>query len=156
MLETLPRPVPAPVPAPVGAPAPAPFGAPAAATHARAALAGYGRVSLEARVACSSPHQLVVMLYQRLGALLREATDAAWLGNSARRLRATERALAIVDGLDATLDLERGGGVAAALRQVYALLRDRLLAGDARGLAEAQESVEAIGGAWAQIAPAGR
>jgi flagellar protein FliS len=121
--------------------------------QARSALAGYGRVSLEARVAGASPHQLVAMLYQRLSALLREAGEAARLGNSARRLRATERALAIVDGLDATLDVERGGGVAVALRQVYALLRDRLVAGNAKGLSEALDSVEAIGNAWGQIAP---
>jgi flagellar protein FliS len=140
MLDTLARPsAPTPVPAP-----------------AHAALAGYGRVSLEARVASASPHQLVAMLYQRLSALLREAGEAARLGNSARRLRATERALAIVDGLDATLDIDRGGGVAVALRQVYALLRDRLLAGEAKGLAEALESVDAIGGAWADIAPRGQ
>lgn len=120
---------------------------------ARSALAGYGRVSVEARVASATPHQLVAMLYQRLSALLREAGDAARMGNSARRLRATERALAIVDGLDATLDLERGGGVAVALRQVYALLRDRLIAGEARGLSEALESVDAIGDAWREIAP---
>ncbi len=125
------------------------------AAQARSALAGYGRVSLEARVAGATPHQLVALLYQRLAALLREAGDAARLGNSARRLRATERALAIVDGLDATLDVDRGGGVAAALRQVYALLRDRLVAGTATGLAEALESVEAIGSAWVEIAPKG-
>lgn len=141
MLETLARPSLSPAPAP--------------APQARSALAGYGRVSLEARVAAATPHQLVAMLYQRLAALLREALDAARLGNRARRLRATERALAIVDGLDATLDLERGGGVAAALRQVYALLRDRLIAGDAQGIGEALESVTAIGDAWGQIAPRG-
>ena len=138
MLDTIARLPAAPVPA---------------AAQARSALAGYGRVSLEARVASATPHQLVAMLYQRLSALLREACDAARLGNSARRLRATERALAIIDGLDATLDLDRGGGVAVALRQVYALLRDRLLAGDPKGLSEALESIDAIGDAWAEIAP---
>lgn len=131
-----------------------PPAAPALAAHqARSALAGYGRVSLEARVASATPHQLVAMLYQRLSALLREACEAARLGNSARRLRATERALAIVDGLDATLDLDRGGSVAVALREVYALLRDRLLAGEPKGLSEALDSVDAIGSAWAEIAP---
>lgn len=135
---------------------PPPAAAALAAAQTRSALAGYGRVSLEARVASASPHQLVAMLYQRLSALLREACEAARLGNSARRLRATERALAIVDGLDATLDLDRGGGVAAALRKVYALLRERLLAGEAKGLAEALDSVDAIGSAWAEIAPRGQ
>lgn len=151
MLDILAR----PAAAKTAAPNSSGFAAPAS-LQARAALAGYGRVSLEARVASASPHQLVALLYQRLGALLRDAADAARLGNSARRLRATERALAIVDGLDATLDLDRGGGVAAALRQVYALLRDRLLAGDANGLTEAVLSVEEIGAAWAQIAPPAR
>jgi flagellar protein FliS len=134
--------------------APAPLSPATPPAWTRSALAGYGRVSVEARVASATPHQLVAMLYQRLSALLREAGEAARTGNSARRLRATERALAIVDGLDATLDLDRGGGVAAALRQVYALLRDRLMAGEARGLREALDSVEAIGSAWAEIAPA--
>lgn len=145
MLDTLARPSVPAAPAPFHAPAPGP-------SSTRSALAGYGRVSLEARVASATPHQLVAMLYQRLAALLREAGEAARAGNSARRLRATERALAIVDGLDATLDLDRGGGVAAALRQVYALLRDRLVAGTARGLDEALESVTAIGSAWGEIA----
>ncbi|WP_199554960.1 flagellar export chaperone FliS [Sandaracinobacteroides hominis] len=118
---------------------------------AAAALAGYGRVSLEARVAGASPHQLVAMLYQRLAQLLREAEAALRLGDVGRRLRATEKALAIVDGLDGTLDEERGGSVATALRQVYELLRARLLAGSEAGLAEARVAVEEIGGAWAGI-----
>jgi flagellar protein FliS len=121
------------------------------ASPMRAAMQSYGRVSVEARVSGATPHQLVAMLYQRLAALLREAHDAARLGNSARRLRATERALGIVDGLDTTLDLERGGSVAVALQQVYALLRTRLVEGTPQGLSEALHSVEEIGAAWAEI-----
>lgn len=116
-----------------------------------AALAGYGKVSLEARVAGASPHQLVAMLYQRLAQLLREAEAALRLGDAGRRLRATEKALAIVDGLDGTLDTARGGSVAAALQQVYELLRARLLAGTEDGLVEARVAVEEIGGAWGTI-----
>ncbi|MGL6043129.1 MAG: flagellar export chaperone FliS [Sandaracinobacteroides sp.] len=118
---------------------------------ARTALAGYGRVSLEARVAGASPHQLVALLFGRLAQQLREAEAAAGLGDTPRRLRATERALGIVDGLDVTLDNARGGTVADALHQIYALLRARLLAGERAGLSEAIGSVEAIGAAWAQI-----
>lgn len=122
------------------------------ALHNRA-LQNYGRVSLEARVATASPHELVLMLYRRLAVLLREARDGAETRDPARRLKATERALAIVEGLDATLDDERGGSVAEGLHQVYELLRARLLAGDATGLGEAVDSVEAIAQAWATIAP---
>jgi flagellar protein FliS len=129
---------------------------PPAPALAKAALSGYGRVSLEARVAGASPHQLVALLYGRLAQLLREAEAAARLGDTPRRLKATERALAIVDGMDVTLDDARGGSVAAALHKVYGLLRERLLAGEEEGLRQALNSVEAIGSAWSQIGAAGR
>jgi len=126
---------------------------PAAPVH-RAALAEYGRASVEAKVHAASPHQLVVLLFERLALLVREAKTGALAKDPARRLRATEKALAIIDGLDATLDDERGGQVAQKLHAVYALLRDRLLAGQPQGLGEAQESVESLADAWRTIAPA--
>lgn len=127
-----------------------------AAPPPRTALADYGRVSLEAKVASASPHQLVVLLFDKLAQQVREAEAAAHARDAARRLRATEKALAILDGLDATLDDERGGSVAQSLHAVYALLRDRLLTGQPQGLGEALDSVEALAGAWRTIAPAGR
>jgi len=119
------------------------------------ALAEYGRVSIEAKVMSASPHQLVALLFDRLAQLLREAKAAALAGDAARRLRATEKALAIVDGLDATLDDERGGDVAQSLHAVYALLRERLLAGQSKGLSEAQDSAEALASAWRTMVSAG-
>lgn len=125
---------------------------PAAATHSRA-LAGYGRVSLEARIASATPHELVVLLYQRLTGLLREARDAARGGNILGRLKAAERALVIIDGLDATLDQKRGGSVAESLHMVYELLRARVLSTDADDLDEALTSASEIASAWAAIRP---
>lgn len=122
----------------------------------RTALAEYGRVSLEARVETASPHQLVVLLFDRLAQVVRDAKAGALSHDAARRLRATEKALAILDGLDATLDDERGGDVARSLHTVYALLRDRLLAGQPQGLGEALASIEDLAAAWRTIAPSGR
>jgi flagellar protein FliS len=124
---------------------------PSSAVQAQA-IAGYGRAA-QARALAASPHELVLLLYRRLAQLVAEAAQAASANDSARRLRATERALAIVEGLDATLDIGRGGSVAAALQQVYALVRARLLAADPWGLKEAEQSITAIADAWAQIAP---
>jgi flagellar biosynthetic protein FliS len=92
----------------------------------RAAFAGYRTVSLEARIAGADAHGLVQMLYERLCQLLREASTAE-ATEAVRRLRATERALAIVDSLDSSLDRTQGGKVAVAMGDVYALIRDRLL-----------------------------
>ncbi len=125
--------------------------APTRPAPVHAALAHYGKVSLEARVASASPHRLVALLFDRLAQTLREARNAARDNDPARRLRATERALAIIDGLDATLDDARGGEVAASLHQVYALLRARLLAGREPGLSETLGSVEELGAAWRSI-----
>ncbi len=127
--------------------------APPATSHA--ARSAYGRVALETRVAAASPHGLVALLYERLARLLADARAGAESGDTARRLAATERAIAIVEGLDATLDHERGGTVATALSDVYALVRSRLVAGAAPGLAEAETSIREIGAAWASIASAG-
>lgn len=125
---------------------------PAAATHSRA-LAGYGRVTLEARVAGADPHELIVLLYQRLTGLLRDARDAATAGDILGRLKAAERALVIIDGLDATLDMKRGGSVAASLHMVYELLRARVLSTDADDLDQALNSASEIATAWKAIRP---
>jgi flagellar protein FliS len=127
--------------------------APLPAPNAQVALAHYGRVATEARVAAASPHALVAMLYDRLAHLLRSARVAAEAGDTARRLSSTERALAIVEGLDATLDDARGGEVAARLHDVYALLSARILLAAPEALAEAQQSVETLADAWRQIVP---
>jgi flagellar protein FliS len=116
-----------------------------------AALRQYRAVTLEARVAAASPHELVQMLFERLALLAREARAALLAGDSARRLRATERALAIVDGLDQSLDHGRGGDVAEALTRAYATLRSRLSEGSAAALDDAIRGVDEIGSAWRSI-----
>ena len=126
----------------------------ACAAERTRAMAGYAMVSLEARVATASPHELVMLLYRGLVARLREAHEAVREGNVLKRLKATERALVLVEGLDASLDTRRGGSVAESLQMVYELLRTRLLAGEAQSLGEALSSAEAIADAWSNIRPA--
>lgn len=121
----------------------------------REALGAYGRVSLESRVATASPHELVLMLYNQLLKRLKEIALAIEADEKVKRLRATESALAIVDGLDATLDRERGGSVAESLHLVYVCLLERLLAGTLTGIAEAHRSVEDLRDAWMEMAGAG-
>ncbi len=115
-----------------------------------AALRDYQAVNLEARVAGASPHQLILMLLERLYQQLRAARTAAEQGDRARRLQAIERSLALVDGLDMALDVARGGDVAQSLRRAYGLMRDGISDG---ALAEAQAMAGALSDAWRQIGP---
>jgi flagellar protein FliS len=116
-----------------------------------AALRQYRSVTLEARVAAASPHELVMMLFERLILLLQDACEATRTAEAARRMRATERALAIVDGLDSSLDRARGGDVASALAAAYAMLRAQLMDGSAAALSAAAFAAQEIASAWRAI-----
>ena len=118
---------------------------------AAAALSAYGNTSLAARIEGASPHRLVQMLYDRLHHLTGEARKAALAGDSGRRLNVTASAIAIVDGLDATLDDRHGGEVATSLHEIYRLLSDRLLNGSPAALAEAETAISIIADAWRTI-----
>jgi flagellar protein FliS len=120
------------------------------------ALNCYRRVDLESRVASASPHALVLMLFERLQWLLREAAAATDRGETVARCRLFEKALALVDGLDMTLDDARGGEVARTLHRAYALMRARIAEGSAESLAEAGQMADALADAWRRIGPAAR
>lgn len=126
---------------------------PASAPMLPAALREYRAVDLDARVAAASPHRLILMLFERLGVHLKNARTAAEQGSVSLRLQATEKALAIIDGLDMSLDEARGGAVARSLHASYALLRARVKEGNGPALTEAALMTEALADAWRQIAP---
>lgn len=119
----------------------------------RAALAGYRTVSLEARIASATPHTLILMLYERLVAQLHEIHTHAIAGDRIQRLRITERALGIVENLDATINDQQGGNVAKSLHAVYALIREGLLSGEEAHLARALDAARTLRDSWREIAP---
>ena len=115
----------------------------------------YRRLQNESRAAAADPVELVTMLYDELetaigvlGAMLRQS----------QRISATEpahRARAILIGLDAGLDREAGGDVAAALSRVYRSMRRKLdeavAQNDGEALADLLDGVLTISTAWRQL-----
>jgi flagellar protein FliS len=75
----------------------------------------------------ASPMQLVVMLYDGALKFLAEARAAQAIGDLPRRAHALRRVAAILAECHATLDLERGGDVAAELDRLYSYMSTRLL-----------------------------
>lgn len=127
-----------------------------AATASSVRAAGqYRKVQQESRVAAADPVELVTMLYDEL------ETAVGVLGAMARqgqRVSATDpahRARAILIGLDAGLDHDAGGDVAAALSRVYRSMRRKLdeavAANSAEGLAELLDGILTISAAWRQL-----
>jgi flagellar protein FliS len=78
-------------------------------------------------VQSASPLQLIVMLYDGALQFLNEARTAQMSGDLPRRAHALRRVAAILAECQSTLDLERGGAVAAELDRLYSYMSARLL-----------------------------
>lgn len=115
----------------------------------------YRRLQHESRAAAADPVELVTMLYDEL------ETAIGVLGSMVRqgqRISATEpahRARAILIGLDAGLDRDAGGDVAAALSRVYRSMRRKLdesvAQNDGVALADLLDGVLTVSAAWRQL-----
>lgn len=115
----------------------------------------YRRMQHESRAAGANPVELVTMLYDELevavgvlGAMVRQ-------GQPISATEPAHRARAILIGLDAGLDRQAGGDVAAALSRVYGSARRKLdkavAANSAEALDELLDGIRTISEAWRQL-----
>jgi flagellar protein FliS len=81
---------------------------------------------LESRVLSADPVDLVRLMYQAASEAVREGRRQLAAGEIAARSRAISRASAIVIELTASLDHERGEGIALRLAQLYDYILRRL------------------------------
>ena len=102
----------------------------------------------------AGPAQLVLMLYDGALVRLEIATESIEAGNAEAAHNALVRAQAIVDELNVTLDVDKGGEVAANLRDIYLYCSNRLveanLAKDATIVAEVARLLQGLRDAWDQ------
>ena len=99
-------------------------------------------------VMTAPPGRLVVMLYDGAGRFLGRASLAMQNGDVARTNDALQRAEAILDELLVTLDHEKGGEIAASLRDLYLFCRRYL--NEAR-LEKDHEKIDAVVGLLAEL-----
>jgi len=121
-------------------------------SYQRSAITAYQRA-----VMTTPPLQAVVLLYDGILVRLHNAAAAAGQGNYGRQYDETARAIEILRGLLAALDLQRGGGLAAGLAETYRINMQALLA--CVGQKDAGSRLAVIAGglrllrnAWAEIA----
>ena len=107
----------------------------------------------------ASPMQLVVMLYDGALRFLSEAQAAQAAGDMPRRAHALRRVGAILAECHSTLDLEKGGAVAAELDRLYSYLSARLLdvnlKKDPTAIDEIHRLLTPLRTAWAEAAAQG-
>ena len=121
-------------------------------SFATRAATAYRQAETESR----TPLELVVMLYDGALQHITAARAAMARGDVAAGTRANSRALAIISELQNTLDVERGGEVAASLDELYRYVSSRLVDAsfhrDPAPLDEAARLLKPLRDAWSTIA----
>jgi len=118
--------------------------------------AAYKRVGLETSVETADPHKLVDMLFEALLQSVGTARSAMARGDVVLKCEQIVKAVRIIDeGLKPALNLERGGVLAANLKDLYGFCVVRLtqanLRNDDAALADVQRVVNPLAQGWKQI-----
>ena len=122
---------------------------------ARRALQSYGAVHNRGRVEGADPAQLIALLFDAGLDALRSAEAQLARGAWREKCASLEKASEIILALKDSLDLERGGELAATLDALYAYCLRRVLEANARSDEAAAREVrgylEELRGAWGQL-----
>ena len=110
-------------------------------------------------VMTASPAKLVALLYERAIGSLKAVVQAIEAGDIEARWSANKKAIDIVSHLLMTLDIERGGNIAANLDQLYRFMLTRLTQIDIRNDPQIARDVigllEPLHDSWKQLAAQG-
>lgn len=90
------------------------------------------------------PRQLIVMLYDGALERIAQARGCIEHGRMAEKLQLLSRAIAIVDELRGSIDLARGGTLAANLDELYVYIGRRLVEANATNRLEVLDEVAAL------------
>lgn len=102
----------------------------------------------------ASPEQLTLMCYDGALRFMRRAARGIDAGEFVDASYANGRALAIVDELNVTLDMDAGGEIATNLRAIYLFvnrhMNESVARQDAAGVRQAMELIADLRSAWAE------
>ena len=110
----------------------------------------------EIAINTASPAKLVVMLYEGAIRFLRLAEDDIRKKDFAKKSQSVDRAVAIIQHLQGTLDLDKGGKVAFDLDRLYTYISSRVFEGSAKleikAFEEAIQLLTTLLSGWEEIA----
>ena len=118
-------------------------------------LASYGEVNVQAGTAYADSVQLIQMLFDGLIDSLSAAEGQIERNEIEAKGESISRAIRIVMGLQGSLDIERGGEIAANLGDLYDYCTRRLmhanLKNDLEAVQEVKRLISEIREAWSQV-----
>jgi flagellar protein FliS len=111
---------------------------------------------LSQQLASLSPARRVAMLYDKAVASLKDAIQAIEAGDIQRRWSSNNLASQIIETLWATLDVERGGEIAANLERLYSFMLRHLsnvdMKNDAKAAQDVIDLLEPLRQSWHELA----
>ena len=124
------------------------------------ALKAYGAVGAHSQIAGADGHRLVQLMYANLLERLAAIKGHLQRNEIARKCEQVDKVTQIITELVDSLDLERGGEVAANLQRVYEYCLVRLVKAhadnDEAGFEEIAAHIRKLKGAWDAIGPVAR
>ena len=118
-------------------------------------LASYGEVNVQAGTAYADSFQLIQMLFDGLIDSLSAAEGQIERNEIEAKGESISRAIRIVLGLQGSLDIEKGGEIAANLGDLYDYCNRRLmhanLKNDLEAVQEVKRLISEIREAWSQV-----
>ena len=110
----------------------------------------------QANVLTANPLKLVLMCYDGAIGSLKLARDSYLAKDYEAKGRALQKAVDIIDELNATLDMKKGGEIAANLRSLYVFMTRTLIEADLKRdlkvFGEVIHMLEELESSWKQIA----
>jgi len=104
----------------------------------------YQNVVAWTSLSTADPHRLVLMMFDGALARVAAARGCMQYGRVAEKGPLISRALAIVDELRSSLDIERGGTIAAGLDDLYDYVSRRLVEANATNRLEILDEVTSL------------
>jgi flagellar protein FliS len=119
-------------------------------------VTAYAQVGVDSAVQSADPHRLIILLFEGAESAIAIALAAIEQNNLQAKSQAIGKAIDIInDGLNASLNKEAGGDIAAKLSALYDYMCARLLyanlKNDVAALNEVNALLNEIHGAWSEI-----
>jgi len=112
---------------------------------AQRAIGAYAKIGVETSVVDANPHRLIAMLFEGARSAINQALLAMRAGDVPTKVRALDKAISIIgQGLQASLDKQRGGEIAQQLSDLYAYMLGRLAVANATSDAAMLEEVDRL------------
>jgi flagellar secretion chaperone FliS len=125
----------------------------------RAGTARYQSVDIASRIEGATPHRLVQIMYEELLKALDAMAFATARGDYVQRGQHQSKVLAVLTGLETSLDFDKGGQIAVDLVAIYREARRLVVAGgresDAALVTRARDMIQEIASAWDAIGKRG-